>query len=431
MKKTRLICLIVILILSIIPVYANNENNIKGHDSLSYSQEEYNSLLNECKLKSDEQIIERTCEVFLTVARASVRDDKYSPLEYITESRKDKDTILYRLSEYDYLKALYADRDYQISDDNITFDSFKCSIIGNKAEASVVETYTYHINDEFNEECFRMREYFFKLEKCTGIWLISDVVTNDACEQSDEFEYKPIDIKKAIVDEPILSNDPSDEDVDAAISRANRSSYEWSYEKTVAVNYARDYFNHTNSFFGANSSDCQNFASQCVWAGLRGSYANPTSQTALPAVKKSLVPGNVKNAWYRNVNTEYYNNTYLNWTWDNVCGFSALIKRSYSNSNTVGPKGNTTFGSLNKASKANVISYDSGGNPNNNTLDHAMFVTKVTGTFGNRTKDNIMIAAHSSATNSAYQSLSSYTSYSASCFARSYISAGYYPSPRS
>ena len=59
-----------------------------------------------------------------------------------------------------------------------------------------------------------------------------------------------------------------------------------------------------------------------------------------------------------------------------------------------------------------------------------MFVTKVTGTSGQRTVNNIYIASHSSHTNSAYQALTTYVpaGYTASsCYAETHILGGKYP----
>ena len=69
-----------------------------------------------------------------------------------------------------------------------------------------------------------------------------------------------------------------------------------SYSSTAAVNYAKQYYNKTNSLFGASSSNCQNFASQCVWAGLlSGCGASGTSTTAFPAVSTAWTGTNSTN----------------------------------------------------------------------------------------------------------------------------------------
>ena len=71
-----------------------------------------------------------------------------------------------------------------------------------------------------------------------------------------------------------------------------------------------------------------------------------------------------------------------------------------------------------------IVDWD--GSPARDTLDHAMVVTDVSGTSGSRTTSQVKVAAHTSATNSAYETVAAYTGMSASAFARVVISAGYY-----
>ncbi len=73
-----------------------------------------------------------------------------------------------------------------------------------------------------------------------------------------------------------------------------------------------------------------------------------------------------------------------------------------------------------------MLEVDWGGASERDTVDHAMFVTQVSGTSGSRTTSQVKIAAHTSATNSAYQTLSTYTSMPSSAFARVVINSGYY-----
>ena len=103
-----------------------------------------------------------------------------------------------------------------------------------------------------------------------------------------------------------------------------------------------------------------------------------------------------------------------------------------SNTTTEGPFGNTHYGNLNYAAVGSVIHIDwDGGTASATNIDHAMFVTGATGTVGQRTITNLKIAANSSPTNQAYQTLSSYAqNYSDNNFSTSVISCGYYSSPR-
>lgn len=198
------------------------------------------------------------------------------------------------------------------------------------------------------------------------------------------------------------------------------------YSTYAAIKYAKTYFNKTNSVFGASDANCQNFASQCVWEGLRADCGgSSTSRTAIPAVSTALVGSNVRNVWCRNQYSTFYNSYYLNWGWDNVNGFMKIIWRS--DYTQAGPQGYYWLG-VAKASAGDVIMYDKEGSRgvDSGDYDHAMFVTQVTGTYGSRGVSNMFIAANTKPTNSAYMPLAEYSSCSASCYATAHIVDGYY-----
>lgn len=170
----------------------------------------------------------------------------------------------------------------------------------------------------------------------------------------------------------------------------------------------------------------QNFASQCVWAGLLSSCgASGSSATAIPALSTSTVGSNAPNVWCRNQYTTYYSHYTNNWAWDNVNGFLRLIATS--TSSRQGPHGNYLRG-LAYASPGDVIIIDFAGTRDYTTgsYDHAMVVTKATGTSGSRGVSDLCIAANTSATTSAYQPLAEYCGYAASYFATAHILWGYY-----
>lgn len=198
-----------------------------------------------------------------------------------------------------------------------------------------------------------------------------------------------------------------------------------SYSPSAAVRYAAKYYNKTNSLFGASAANCQNFASQCVWAGLlSGCGGSGTSTTAFPAVSTAWTGSDSENVWCRNQYTTYYGGSdWLNWAWDNVNGFMKLIWIS----DHTGPQGYYWYG-LEKACVGDVIIWDTTGTRSvtDGTFQHAMVVTRATGTYGSRTVSNLCVAANTSPTTSAYMSLAQYGNYSSSCFATAHITGGYY-----
>ncbi|PKM76124.1 MAG: hypothetical protein CVU90_14050 [Firmicutes bacterium HGW-Firmicutes-15] len=432
-----------------IPAFANSSDHLNistpfnisaPGDTLNRTQEEY---LAETKTaitqsNSDEQKIESICESFLTLAKASVRDPQsYDCTQLITTDSLKKATVQYRLTDYQYQSALNKALGWKITRDDLVFTDFKIQKKNkNYVEASVVESYTYNITDGFDGKSFRRKMYTFELLGGSDGWKITNVNTDDPWETDEGFEYKPIDVKTAVnahlAENKLKYSTPSiDEtkDVKADLQVSpTRTMYNWSYDFMDAVAYAEVHYSDTsNPVFGFTSgNNCQNFASQCVWAGLGGSG---TDITARPAVSTSLVGTSAFNVWCRNQSTTYYSNYLFNWSWDNICGFFNLIQMS--TSSTEGPYGISSYSNgVQNAIAGNVLGVDWNGSPASTTLDHAMFVTQVTGSGGSRTKDNVKIAAHTSATNSAYMTLSTYTTQPIGSFARSQVYRGYYTVPQ-
>ena len=452
MKRNKIwiaiFCIALIASMFSSPVFANADNHLDistsfkisaPGDTLNMTQEDYLAAAKNTisQSKSDAQKIESTCETFLTLAKASVRDPQnYDCTKLIATDSLKKDTIQYRLTGYKYQSALNKALGWMISKDNLVFKDFKLQKIDkNSAVASVVESYAYYANNGFNDENFRSKMYSFELLNSPDGWLITNVTTDDPWETNGDFVYKPIDVK-ATVDAYLAEKDLqasipsiSEEKVDKASTAS--TLYQWTYNTTKAVNYAKSYYNTSNSVFGYTSSnDCQNFASQCVWAGLGGSGS---SSTARPAVSTALVGSSAFNVWCRNQSTTYWQNIdwRYDWSWDNVSGFMNLMLNSTSSAE--GPYGiaSCSSSSIASANIGNVlgVNWDNDTSTNFSKLDHAMFVTAVTGTSGSRTQNNIKVAAHTSATNSAYEVLSDYISWNPRTndkFGRATITYGYY-----
>lgn len=436
---TILLCGCLIVSLISVPTFATDSTTSLSSitDTTSYTQEQY---LNSSELPgksalttlSDDKAVQLTCESFLAIAKASVRKpSEYDPAKVILLSSLDKDTIQYRLTDYAYQAELNKALDQTISNDSLEFTDFKVSYDGDQAVASIVESYTYYINDGFDGESFRRKMYTFDLQNDNGKWMITDVTTNDPWELEKDFEYKSLDVQATISNllaeaEQVKAN-PSVAD-NSKLEEPNlgvkATMYSWTYDVSAAIDYAEDHYDDTsNSVFGYTSgNNCQNFSSQCVWAGLGGSGS---STTARPAVPTSRAGTDAFNVWSRNQSTTYYDDFYFNWAWDNNRGFMKLMRAS--SSSAEGPYGNAYYSDgVELADAGDVLSVNWEGIPDEDSTDHAMFVTEVSGTSGSRTKSNVKIAAHTSATNSAYQTLSSYTSTSIDNFGRSEIWRGYY-----
>ena len=418
---------------AVTPLEKNSIN--AGFDTLSYTNDDYKNLTMNSKVNDDSQI-QSVIIGYLATERAYVRKpEEYTRARgFVTAAALNSNTVSYRNSESEYLKELNKLMDWTISRDCISFDNYRAQIGKQVATARIVENYEYYINDGFDGESFRRREYTFEMKKESGDWKITSVRTNDPWENESTFAYTPIDVQGTIAE---IANEMQQteiskvgkttrNDLDEKSANSSTDLNRWTYSASKAVTYAENHYRDTsNAVFGFTAgNNCQNFASQCVWAGLGGSG---TSTAARPAVSASVAGSNGTNLWRTGANTTYYSNDKycLNWTWDNACGFANMIKNSQLTKE--GPYGNTQYTDcFGYANKGNVLEVDWGGSPARDTLDHAMFVTQVSGTSGSRTKSQVKIAAHTSQTNSAYQTVSSYTSMPTSAFARVVVSWGNY-----
>lgn len=447
MKKRTIVSfiLLVALISSLgIPVMATTHNSDGnevsfdlqgGFDTLDYSQEDYFPAHVNTRMQNvdDEAQIEQLIVGFLASSKAYIRSpNQYNNgSQFIANSAKTSAPVEYRIAETEYKRALNEAMGWEITSDNISFDNFTIDVSGSQASASVVEDYTYYITDGFDSESFRRREYSFELQNGANGWEIVSVKTNDPWEEEDGFSYDVVDVESHIaevltVPQTLDSGDVLDEE-DLAVPAATTLN-RWTYSTSDAVDYAVDHYKDNkngDSIFGfTTGNNCQNFASQCVWAGLGGSGS---STSARPAVSTSVAGSDGPNVWQRNVATKCYSSStyWLNWTWDTVRGFANMMVES--DPDREGPCGNTQYsGKFRYAAVGNVLSVDWDGNPSRDTLDHAMFVTEVSGTSGSRTTSQVKVAAHTNPTNSAYETVANYTGMPASAFARVVIYRGYY-----
>lgn len=403
-----------------------------GFDTLNFTQDDYvSSAYTAGRSLDDKGQLENICASFIASSRAHVRNpDLYKSTAFVSDKCVYNSKIQYRLSEFDYLNALYKELGWEILEDNLSFDNIQVKINGNTAVVKVVESYTYYVTDGFDDESFRRREYTFTLDKNNSLWQITGVVTNDPWED-DNFTYQPINIKNTIdalqKDSIIECDKDAAEEIEPLSSSA--TMYKWYYSVNDAVDYAAKYVKNYNTVFGFTSgNDCQNFASQCVWAGLGGE--NSDGAKALPALSQARVGKSSYNVWCRNQDSSYYSSSEYeyNWAWDNVKGFAKLI--SVNNpSRGEGPFGTMHYtNAINNAEKGNVLYFtNSSSSATLSNLSHAMFVTSVDGTSGSRTKSNVKIAAHTNPTTSAYQTVAEYCgSYADNRFARANIMCGYY-----
>lgn len=430
--------------LSLASTTRDNHNAIQC-DSLAYTQEEYLDWIYSTphtrtvsSKNNDISEIERVCIGLLSLGNASARSQEYDVLTLAVNYSSPSNELSYFKSTNDYLYAVRDALGWSVYEDNQEFSDFEVEITGNTANASIVETYAYYLDSDFESDyCFRKHGYDIQLIKNPdGHWCV-DTIT---MQGTDEFSTsEPIDISKAVLDisigqqtmntatvSPVTEFEIYEKPIPCNNQVAKDSSYYWwVYDVDAGVAHAEEFYNSVDPTFGEASEDCANFASQCVWAGLGGTG----EKDDLPALSDDYLGGTeFPNLWCRGMASTYYDQYKYNWTWDNVNGLTNMIE--VSNFSSEGPYGNTHYGNLDYAAVGSVIAYTTSSVADNYNLTHAMYVTDVTGNVGSRGVSNIWIAAHNSNTDSAYMPLTEYTSKTEAQFATSVIAGGYYATPQ-
>lgn len=432
MKRKLLATILIVIALLGTSLISNAQNNedIYTMNTLSMSQEEYIAQLNTISESEnyDVEYLRNATETFLSLRRAYIRTRQdYNFNEILSSKFSTTKNILYRIKSDEYYSKMLEYDNRLIQWDDINFRDCKIVIDGEKASVEIVEEYTYYIDDKFKKTSYETTKYNIDFEIDHSKWCISSIVTSDPWESMLDFEYYDFDVDAEVLAK--ISALESDSD-SASIETSTISPYiilgeplyYYSYSRSDAVEYAEEWYDGVNSVFGEAGDDCQNFASQVLWAGL-----GADSTTGPPVVYDSTYGSSYIRLWQHN---NYYighttEATGYGWHWDNVDGFFWLVNTS--TSQVEGPYGSVYF-NLNYATEGDVIAVDwSSTSPSIGTLDHAMVVTDVTGSFGSRDTDDIFIAAHNNQTTSAYQSLDDYTGYmSESHFATAHITGGYY-----
>lgn len=272
----------------------------------------------------------------------------------------------------------------------ITVDSI--SINGNTADVTARFLFTYVYEPTETDRSGISVKYDFTLEKSNGEWLIGDIQTNSSEDMAArECGYS---ISGATAD----FSDQGGQDAAEILSPDEMVAYEReimssqimplstkaSLNRSKVASYAGLYWSRYNDKFPSfGKADCQNFASQCIWYGFGGSIGGIESH-AFP-----MLPN-----WYASIDNG------LVYSWTSCSNFrNTALKTSGSTTGVYG-----VVWEMDEMSDENsdvyydyVSTLDVGDLVHfrwDNGDQHAMVVTKVTGTSGSRTPDDIYVSGH-------------------------------------
>lgn len=286
---------------------------------------------------------------------------------------------------FEYEKQMRDDNSADISNEKFEYTINSITITGDKATAKCYEQYEYtYKNDPVRSS--RGIEYQITFVKKDNKWEIVDITTNNELERlvaqtggvSGKYTFD-FDIDEEVEEE--TNNSGSAKAVSAVThdyNRTNAAEYALQYSDSTHTNSATSAYNSKFPQFAPN--DCQNFVSQCVWAGLGGS----NTSTAISNKNKPMITTTGRK-WFCSSASSYTT------SWTVVGDFrDYVVPEADGEDGIYGVR--YLKGKIANAQKGDVVQIcDSNG-----TWYHSYIISSVTGTYGSRTLSNINICAHTS-----------------------------------
>jgi hypothetical protein len=338
---------------------------------------------------SDENKIKNTIEIFMEVKKDQLSNLEYATFDFSTffDSKSEAYSDLqYICDKIVLLKELNKANDLDITWDNVSLDFRSIEITENSAVVTVYELYKYACSKYPGLTPTTGTLYTISLSKTNGIWYITDLLTADTFDN--QMREKGLDVE-ALVSEANKEStgDNTNLFAEAIIEETDRES-EYTINQigtyyistTKFASYARAYATSYNTLFYSYSSDCQNFASQCVWYALGGT----NNSTAISDKEWPMIDGTGDHAWYQT--SLFQCDPGHHWT--SVEAFDDCVLAG--SSTTIGLDGTVTSG-VAYAKVGDIVQVDYTGD---GTFDHSYVVVSVSGTDGSRTLSNITVCAH-------------------------------------
>ena len=218
------------------------------------------------------------------------------------------DNITFVQEKSKYFREMRQRQDIQRNDFALEYTVTSASIEDNVATLSIIEHISFHYSS-FPDTLSELVNYYdVDLIKCNGSWYVSDVTSTnddfDAIYKGSEFTAEKADEIIALRDAHSLNDTSAIEAImddynlsDNSNATLAGSTTWYNYNATNATAYAytyvsqmfgksnwsdfdkdakeagRSYYNQNFYDWGQDNTDCQNFASQCIWAGFNGSNA--------------------------------------------------------------------------------------------------------------------------------------------------------------
>lgn len=340
-----------------------------------------------------------------------VSSENISMVDFFTPSvREELETeSFYKLFQFE--KQVRQENAPDILNETFDVDVNDIAVDNDMAEVTAYEYYEYELTYADGEKSSRGTTYAIECEKVNGEWKINNISTDNELEQL----VADIDSVPALFEENAEENNTpvSDPDIERAHEQAERLKEEaeqetratdaytfHSYSGVQALTYALDYSNSTDDLYDTsayndlfkpyNPNDCQNFVSQCVWAGLYGE----NTEEAIDGKELPMITASGRE-WWATSSAKCSNGT-----WTSISAFSTYVKDG----------GEGTIGLVGAVGDAGKIANGYAGDmihiKNSGGWYHTYIIVQATGTSGSRTNKDYYICAHT--TNRRNETLQSF-----------------------
>ena len=279
----------------------------------------------------------------------------------------------------------------------LTFENIEIS--GNIAQVNVYEWFSFYYNTMPDNESGEGFDYEILLQKNEAGWAITSI---DFSNQATEALRNPdVDISAFVQNRYTAANTFTPSSVittfgnsENTVTAARNTNYT-SFSRVKFLTYALQYDGSARNpnFMDCTDmgGDCQNFASQCIWAALGGENSSLTG-AGIPMINPT-VAGSSGRAWY------IFPNGTHSASWTSCTYFGNYI--SAGRSSTLGLHG-SIYSGIAFAETGDVIHIRNSAG----TYYHAYVVVSTSGTYGSRTLSDIYVSAHTE--DRAYELLSTF-----------------------
>lgn len=327
-----------------------------------------------------------------------------------TEFSEYVEGISFVQNKSEYFKDMRQSQNIQRNDFTLKYDTLDVAVDGNTATVRTLESISFQYPDFPDVVSEVINEYSVQLILVDGEWIIADVVAeNDWFDES--FRELDFDAKNPQKSFDIVESNAMQAELEAeallnvnimpeetfklaaasttyTYNKANAAAYAYTYTtskynsvsnpSSTQMTDSRTYWNQNFRHYGP-TTDCMNFASQCVWAGFGGSNEQSKISSRLAPMDTTgsylwygAVPGKESTA-----------------AWTSCSNFRNYVKGEAGTqlpdmyANTYEVNGSASFGSAYYSQMLGAVLHV-------NSLGHAVVVTDVNGSG----RSNVLITAH-------------------------------------